>query len=210
MASKHYLSRVKAEYVINRTPPSGKDPFSLFKRWLSQAKDNPEPNAMALGTTTEGGFPRIRMVLLKAWDKRGFVFYTNYESKKAEELMKNPFASILFYWGELERQIRIEGKIKQVSRKENEEYFKERPRNAQIAAWASPQSSEIPNYNFLIKRIKELERSFRGEIPCPPFWGGYRLEPLAFEFWQGQPSRLHYRLKFEKRGGTWESKILAP
>lgn len=210
MATKPYLQRVKQDYKVNRTPPSGKDPFALFKRWLAQAKDNPEPNAMCLGTTTEGGFPRVRMVLLKYFDEQGFVFFTNYESKKAEELMKNPFASLLFYWGEVERQVRIEGKVKRTSRKENEEYFKLRPRSAQVAAWASPQSSEIPNHKFIAKRAKELERSFTGEVPCPPFWGGFRLEPLSFEFWQGQPSRLHHRLYFEKRGGSWVSKILAP
>lgn len=190
------------------------DPFKLFKKWLSEARksNNPEPNAMSLSTATPRGIPSSRMVLLKVFDRSGFSFFTNYESRKAHEINNNKYASLLFYWGELERQIRIEGQLTRLTRKENEKYFSQRPRGSQLAAWASAQSSPLKSRNELTSRLTSMSEAFPEpkKIPCPPFWGGYKLEPESFEFWQGKPNRLHERLLFTFTKEGWESSILAP
>lgn len=208
------IRRLKPDYSANPGRIKSGDPFKLFRKWFKEAKksSNPEPNAMALSTSTLRGIPSSRMVLLKSFSEDGFFFFTNYESRKAHEISQNNFASLLFYWGEIERQIRIEGNLFRLSRKENEKYFSMRPRGAQLAAWASSQSSEIGSRKELIARLSAMEKSFpeHKKIPCPPFWGGYRLEPYSFEFWQGKPNRLHERLFFTFTKNGWESSILAP
>ena len=212
--SSAFVERLKPDYKLNRGRIKGGDPFVLFRKWLSEARLslNPEPNAMVLATASPRGIPSSRMVLLKSFDKRGFSFFTNYESRKAHEIAQNNNAAILFYWGELERQIRIEGKLKRLTRPENEKYFSIRPRGAQLAAWASSQSSVLKNRAELEERLQEMEKAFKKnkKVPCPPFWGGYRLEPLLFEFWSGKPNRLHERILFSLTQDGWQSSLLAP
>lgn len=212
--SSAIIKRLKPEYMANPGRIRSGDPFKLFKKWLAEAQQskNPEPNAMSLSTSTSRGVPSSRMVLLKSFNQSGFSFFTNYESRKAHEISNNRFACLLFYWGELEKQIRIEGQLIRLSRKENEKYFSQRPRGAQLAAWASAQSSPIRSRKELEKRLASMSEAFPEpkRIPCPPFWGGYRLEPNSFEFWQGKPNRLHERLLFTFTKDGWESSILAP
>ncbi len=188
------------------------DPFDQFTFWFEQACQcgNPEPNAMALATVSATGVPGVRMVLLKGADRNGFVWYTNYESRKAAELETNPNAALLFYWPELERQVRITGRVSKVSREESEAYFHSRPRGHQIGAWASRQSAVISGREELERNV----RSFNDEepVPLPPFWGGYRLSPDSFEFWQGRANRLHDRLEYirEAGGDAWLRRRLSP
>jgi pyridoxamine 5'-phosphate oxidase len=186
------------------------DPFEQFTLWFEQAREsgNPEPNAMALATASASGIPACRMVLLKSADPNGFVWYTNYESRKAADLGVNRNAALLFYWPELERQVRLVGTVEKVSREESEAYFHSRPRGHQIGAWASHQSSVIRDREALEENIP----SFPDEapVPLPPFWGGYRLTPHIFEFWQGRANRLHDRLEYLLEGGAWIRRRLAP
>jgi len=170
-----------------------------------------EPNAMILATANKDGAPSARTVLLKGFDERGFVFYTNYESAKAKNLSENPIASLLFFWAELERQARIEGKVEQVSKADSEEYFRSRPRESQLGAWASKQSSVIASREVLEKKFEEMRKKFEGkEIPLPPFWGGYRVIPQSIEFWQGRESRLHDRICYSFENGKWKIERLSP
>lgn len=166
---------------------------------------------MALATATGEGKPSVRMVLLKGYDDRGFVFFTNYEGRKSSELLQNPNAALLFYWSELERQVRIEGSVEKTSRQESEEYFNTRPLESRLGAWASRQSEVIPGRSDLERKVSDLkERYANRDVPVPPFWGGFRLQPLAIEFWQGRENRLHDRIRYLLRGGVWVIERLSP
>lgn len=193
----------------------GRDPILLFQEWWAAAEDAGLflPEALALATAAPDGRPSVRMVLLKGLDDRGFVFFTNYRSRKARELERNPVASMCFHWGVLERQVRVEGTVARTSREESEAYFRTRPRGSRIGAWASEQSTELTSKEELLKRMEELEARHGGdEVPLPDFWGGYRLTPTVIEFWQGRPNRLHDRLVFSRAspGEPWETRRLQP
>ena len=189
------------------------DPFDQFRRWFSeaQAAQVPEPNAMSLCTVDAHGRPSARIVLLKEVDARGFVFYTNHDSRKGRELAAHPRAALLFFWAELERQVRIEGDVEVVAAATADAYFGTRPRSSRIGAWASPQSATLPDRGALEQRFADADRRFEGdEVPRPPNWGGYRVVPAAFEFWQGRPSRLHDRIAFVQEDNGWRTRRLAP
>jgi pyridoxamine 5'-phosphate oxidase len=191
-----------------------RDPLHLFQRWLDEAiaAAIPLPEAMTLATSTPEGKPSARLVLLKGADERGFVFYTNYNSMKARELDVNPQAALVFYWPQLERQARVEGKVERTSTDESDAYFKTRPRESQIGALASPQSEVIPSRDMLQQRARELEELYRDrEVERPAHWGGYRLQPERIEFWKGRPGRLHDRILYERqKDGSWHRFRLAP
>jgi len=189
------------------------DPVAQFRVWFEKTIDADlhEPNAMILATATTDGKPSARTVLLKGYDERGFVFYTNYEGRKSDELEVNPMCALLFYWGELERQIRIEGRASRLSGEESDAYFAGRPRGSRLGAWASEQSRPVENRSVLEERVRALEKEYEGrEIPRPPFWGGYRVNPHTIEFWQGRENRLHDRLVYHRTGGSWKIERLQP
>jgi pyridoxamine 5'-phosphate oxidase len=166
---------------------------------------------MVLATASLDGKPSARVVLLKGFDDRGFVFFTNYEGRKSAELTANPQAAVLFFWGELERQVRIEGTVEKTTKQESEEYFKTRPLESRLSAWASKQSSVIPSRGYLEQKMSDLKGRFgHQEVPLPAFWGGYRLQPQAFEFWQGRENRLHDRVRYLLQGGVWQIDRLSP
>jgi len=190
-----------------------RDPFVQFAQWFDAARASrvPEPNAMTLATADAAGRPAARIVLLKEVDPRGFLFYTNYDSRKGRELLARPAAALLFFWPELERQVRIEGTVEQVDGATADAYWRTRPRLSRIGAWASPQSAPLRNRAALEARFAEGERLFPGEdVDRPARWGGYRLVPGAFEFWQGRASRLHDRIVYERVGEGWRIGRLAP
>ena len=174
-----------------------------FDRWFGQAGGLIEPNAVVLATATPEGVPSARTVLLKAYDERGLVVFTNLTSRKAREALTNPVATLLFSWVELERQVAVEGTVEQVDRAETEAYFRSRPRGSQLGAWVSRQSQVIADREVLTTRLAELEARFDAEVPVPDFWGGLRVVPSSVEFWQGRPSRLHDRLRFRRADGDW-------
>ena len=189
------------------------DPVVQFGRWFEQAQQAGllEPTAMTLATATPDGRPAARMVLLRGFDERGFCFYTNYESRKGAELAANPRAALVFWWGPLERQVRIEGRVTPTSRAESEAYFHSRPPGSQLSAAASPQSRVIDSRAILEHRVAELAtRLPDGELPLPEFWGGFRLAHETVEFWQGRPNRLHDRLRYRRDGDAWRIERLAP
>lgn len=189
------------------------DPIAQFGEWYERALgvEKPLPHAVALATATRTGRPSLRMVLLKGFDAQGFVFFTNYRSRKARELEKNARGSLLFYWGSLGRQVRIDGRVVKVPRRESEDYFATRPRGSQLSAWASPQSEAVPDRRALERRFEELARKYPDAVPRPPFWGGYRLIPDAIEFWEGREDRLHDRILYRRaRSGRWLIERLAP
>ena len=191
-----------------------RDPFRQFEKWFQEAEAAkiPEPNAMVLATATRDGRPSARIVLLKGLDGRGFVFFSNYESRKGRELEGNPRASLLFPWVALERQVIVEGTVLKVAREESETYFHSRPRQSQLSAWVSQQSSIISSRATLEESMQTLEKKYAGqEVPLPPHWGGWRLAPETVEFWQGRRNRLHDRLRFRReKDGAWSVERLAP
>lgn len=192
---------------------AGDDPFALFRRWFDAAlaAQLSDPNAFILATSTPDGHPSARAVLLKALDDRGFTFFTNYDSRKGDEIADNPHVAACFLWHPLERQVRIEGLCERVTPKESDDYYRVRPLGSRLGAWASPQSAVIPDRAFLEEKHAELTAKFPdGEPPRPPNWGGYRIIPEAIEFWQGRPSRLHDRIRFRKTAGGWMKDRLAP
>ena len=190
------------------------DPFALFDSWLTeaQASEPNDPNGMAVATVDADGQPSVRMVLLKEYDARGFVFYTNYESRKGQALIANPRAALLFHWKSLRRQIRIEGPVEQVTEAEADAYFASRPRDSRIGAWASDQSREMPGRATFLKRIAEYGARYAiGEVPRPPHWSGFRVVPQRFEFWKDMPFRLHERRIFTPDGdGGWGEHLIYP
>lgn len=188
------------------------DPFKQFARWWDEATNSqlPEPNAMTLATADANGRPAARTVLLKGFDDSGFVFFTNYESRKGTELAANPRACLLFFWPELERQVRIDGDVARVDAAESDEYFRSRPLASRIGAWASPQSQVIPGRAWLLARAAEMGLRHGLSPERPPHWGGFRVRPFAIEFWQGRPSRLHDRLLYTRAGDAWQRQRLAP
>lgn len=190
-----------------------RDPFRQFEKWFQEAEAAKviEPNAMTLATASPDGRPAARTILLKGVDGRGFVFFTNYTSRKGRELELNPRATLLFPWLALERQITVEGTVAKIPREESETYFHSRPRGSQLGAWASPQSTIIPGRGVLEDALKAAEQKYAGqEVPTPPHWGGWRLAPEIVEFWQGRRSRLHDRLRYRRVKDEWVIERLAP
>jgi len=196
-----------AEHVADEVP------FGLFGEWFAaaEAAEPDNPNAMTLATATPDGVPSARIVLLKGWDEHGFVFYTNFESRKGTELAANPRAALLFYWKSLSRQVRIEGSTAPVTEAEADEYYGSRPRLSRIGAWASDQSRPLTSRAALEARVASFEARYPGEaVPRPPFWSGFRLTPARFEFWQERPFRLHERRIFTRAGTGWQTGMLYP
>jgi len=194
-------------------PGAEPDPFRLFSEWMeaAEAAGIALPEAMSVSTATKDGAPSSRMMLLKGWGPDGFVFYTNYGSRKCAELAENPRAALLLHWTVLQRQVRIEGEVERVSAAESAEYFRTRPRGARIGAWASRQSEELASREALEERVRETERRFAGgDVPLPDFWGGWRLTPRRIEFWQGRVDRLHDRLVYRRDGDGWRVARLYP
>ena len=209
------IASLRKEYRRGDLIESGlpQDPMQLFAEWFVEAGPMGiiEPNAMILSTVSQDGKPSSRAVLLKGIEAGAFVFFTNHESRKAQEIDHNPSVSILFLWLEAERQVRIEGKATRISPEESREYFKTRPRESQLGAWASRQSATIANREELEARFKEMEERFKDqEIPMPEFWGGYAIAPTSMEFWQGRIGRLHDRIVYEKNGDAWTKYRLNP
>jgi len=213
--NKENYTHLPKEYSSQRFDEKDTDPNPIkqFEKWFYEALDANlrEPNAMALATSTNIGKPSVRIVLLKSYDKNGFVFFTNYESRKGNELSENPVAALVFWWGELGRQIRIEGRVEKIPRKESVEYFQSRPVESQISAWTSSQSQVIESRESLERRYLEIKKGYEGKtIPCPSHWGGYRLIPQTFEFWQGWANRLHDRILYTRIKDGWKIQRLAP
>lgn len=210
--SLHDLRREYASRALN-DDETAVDPIEQFQIWFEEAvrAELVEANAMVLATASPTGEPAARIVLLKGVDERGFVFFTNYDSAKGQDVAGNPRASLLFFWAELERQIRITGAVSKVAPEESAAYFRTRPLASQLGAWASPQSRPVASRAQLEALYADEARRYEGrDVPLPPFWGGYRVAPERIEFWQGRPSRLHDRVLYVRREGAWEKRRLAP
>jgi Pyridoxamine 5''-phosphate oxidase (EC 1.4.3.5) len=209
------IAKLRREYSLKSLNESevSTDPIAQFEFWLNEAIDSqlPEPNAMTLATSTFEGKPSARVVLLKQFDAEGFSFFTNYDSRKGKNLLQNPYAAMNFYWPELERQVRIEGKVARVNDSESDKYFRTRPEKSKIGAWASPQSSVIPSRRYLENLMSDFDEEFHNKsIARPKNWGGYILKPTLFEFWQGRPNRLHDRIQYSFINEKWMIERLAP
>ena len=211
------LADIRREYTSGGLRRAGLDanPIAQFQKWFAQAetalaKNQLDVNAATLATADKTGIPSARVVLLKGLDERGFVFFTNYDSRKGRELAENPNAALVFYWQELERQVCLAGSVGKISRAESEKYFKSRPRGSQLAAWASNQSDSVADRAALEAKWSEMEKKFPNEVPLPPNWGGYILKPERIEFWQGRASRLHDRFQYTKLDNSWKLERLAP
>ena len=210
------IADLRKEYILHSLNKEdvSENAMEQFQRWWDDALNSEiiEPNAMTLATASSDGLPAARIVLLKGLHSDGFQFYTNYESFKGRQLQENPRACLVFFWKELERQIRITGLVEKLSKDESDKYFKSRPDGSQIGAWASPQSEVIESGEWLTQRVHQIEKKFsKSGIPRPPHWGGYLLRPVTIEFWQGRPNRLHDRLQYTLQGnGNWIIERLAP
>jgi len=214
MDEKNRLRDIRINYALHHLLEVNidKNPFVQFKNWFGLVLEKKifEPNAMTLATATKSGIPSARVVLLKGFDETGFTFFTNYNSRKGKELSENPFASVVFLWLQLERQVRIEGKVEKISREESQEYFNVRPIKSRLGALASNQSEVVPSRDILENKFAELEKKFGENPPMPENWGGYKLIPTKFEFWQGRRDRLHDRICYEKSGNIWMIRRLSP
>ncbi|BAU66942.1 pyridoxamine 5'-phosphate oxidase [Stanieria sp. NIES-3757] len=210
------VADLRQNYTLAGLDQSDIDPNAIaqFSVWFKQAVEAQllEPNAMTLATATPDGKPSARIVLLKGFDERGFVFYTNYQSHKGRELTTNNWAALVFWWGELERQVRIEGRVEKVSPEESDAYFHSRPADSRLGAWASDQSQVIPTRQVLDRKLADLAEQYQEQpIPRPPHWGGFRVIPETIEFWQGRPNRLHDRLRYSLQPeGVWQIERLSP
>lgn len=209
------ISEIRREYQYAGLTKADlhSDPVSQFEQWFCEARDNAlnTPNALSLATVDANGMPRVRTVLLKAFDHDGFVFYTNYHSAKAHDLAQNPQAAMLFHWLEFDRQVEVQGRVSKVSAEESSRYFHSRPRSSQLAAWCSAQSTPIRSRSTLLEAFATQQARFaEGEIPLPDFWGGYRLQPQRIAFWQGRENRLHDRFEYLRVDDTWHIQRLAP
>jgi pyridoxamine 5'-phosphate oxidase len=205
---------IRNEYKLASLDESdvASSPLAQFDKWFKAALSSelPEPNAMTLATCDTEARPSARVVLLKSYDERGFVFFTNYESHKAHELAANNRAALLFFWPELERQIRVQGRVEKISAADSEEYYRVRPLASRIGAWASPQSQVLPSRTALEARVAAFEAEYGDNPPRPPHWGGYRVVPQVMEFWQGRRNRLHDRIQYRLNNGAWKIERLAP
>lgn len=213
--TKEILQNLRQDYkrATLTEKDTAQNPIAQFEKWFTDALNAQlyEPNVMTLATVDKAGHPDARIMLLKGFDENGFTFFTNYLSEKGKELKKNPFACVVFFWPELERQVRISGKIDKLDKESSEQYFNARPRGSQIGAIVSPQSQAIENREILEKKVEELDTAYGSRpIPKPAHWGGYLLKPTAIEFWQGRPNRLHDRIKYELNATKWTKKRLAP
>ena len=209
------LEEMRKQYEMNGLNRDDllESPTEMFRSWFEKVEDleHIEPNAAILSTSTKKGKPSSRTVLVKEFSEKGFVFYTNYKSKKAQEIEVNPYASLIFYWQDFERQVRIQGKVRKISRNKSEKYFHSRPRLSQISVLASYQSKNLESREDLESKFKEFEKMYDGkEIPIPDYWGGYILEHRNVEFWQGRRDRLHDRFVYTKHGRIWQIERLAP
>lgn len=213
---KENLAEIRREYTKGALDEKNVDanPFKQFEVWFEEAVQSEitDVTAATLSTANTAGRPSGRIVLLKRFDERGFVFFTNYDSAKAKDIKENPQAALLFYWGALDRQVRVGGKVEKTSVKESFEYFKTRPMESKLGAWASMQSSVVSTRDVLEMAFASMKKKYKnGEIPLPPFWGGYRIIPDEIEFWQGRPNRLHDRVWYSKNSnGTWKISRLSP
>jgi pyridoxamine 5'-phosphate oxidase len=209
------IADIRTDYALKELSESDvdRDPVRQFGVWMDEAiaAGVPEPTAMTLSTVSSDGRPSSRVVLLKGFDADGFVFYTNYNSQKGRELAAVSFAAVNFFWPDLERQVRLSGPVSKVSRAESDEYFASRPYTSRIGAWASDQSEALSSKSMLVARAAALSAKYAiGGVPRPPHWGGFRIEPDAFEFWQGRPSRLHDRICYTLKNGDWSISRLSP
>ena len=209
------IAAIRKDYRLAELDESvtGDDPLAFFGKWFveAQAAEVSEVNAMTLATVSKNSKPHARIVLLKGLDKDGFVFYTNYDSDKGREIEDNPFGALIFFWHEVERQVRVEGRVERVSEEENDVYFQSRPEGSKLGAWSSPQSQPIPDRSILENNYHHYEQQFSGkEISRPVYWGGYRVIPEKVEFWQGRSNRMHDRIVFVRSDAAWKKFRIAP